>query len=365
VLEPVTGCLLIQVASKEPLEVVRLADRAGSGVVFTGAGAIEAIHAVRRHPWKRPLLADRRRYTGTARIRGTASFAPSWLAGQRDAGVTPVLTDSGYIGDGDVTALRAILRQAAEAGPDVTAVLPLHERWLHQDRATLIAEVTAHEAPVALVLEHAEDPLASSEAVAGLTELLRNAPSVALLGAGIAGLAALAFGAQWAAVGVRASLRSYPPAAREPGSMRQRRRWHPVPQEIVAAPVLSFSRIDTVVSAYAASGANPGWVCRCSSCHGRTPEWLASASALDADAHTVDVLLRHAERLRRRTPGPAREQAWRSLCLQALSHYDELGLAALGWRPPGVAAACAAASPKRSPNAEDQFRPHRKRRVPA
>ncbi len=181
VLEPVTGCLLIQVASKEPLEVVRLADRAGSGVVFTGAGAIEAIHAVRRHPWKRPLLADRRRYTGTARIRGTASFAPSWLAGQRDAGVTPVLTDSGYIGDGDVTALRAILRQAAEAGPDVTAVLPLHERWLHQDRATLIAEVTAHEAPVALVLEHAEDPLASSEAVAGLTELLRNAPSVALL----------------------------------------------------------------------------------------------------------------------------------------------------------------------------------------
>jgi len=363
--EPVAECLLIQVAAKEPFEVLRLADRPGSGVVFTGAGAIEAIQATRRHGWKRPLLADRRRYTGPARVRGTVGFAPSWLAGQRDAGVSPVLTDSGYVADGDVTALLAILGQAAEAGPDVTAVLPLHERWLHEGRATLIAEVIAHDVPVALVLERADDPLATAQAMAGLTDLLRSASSVALLGAGIGGLAALAFGAQWAAVGVRASLRSYRPADCEPGSPRRRRRWRPAPREIVAAPVLSFSPIDAVVSACAASGANVGWACRCSSCQGRTPEWLASAAALDADAHTVDVLLRHAERVRRHTPGPAREQAWRRQCRQALGRHDELGLAALGWQPSGVLMACAAFSSGHAPKAEDQIRARGRRRVPA
>lgn len=347
--DPVTDCLLIQVAAKEPAEVLRLADRAGSGLVFTGAGAIEAASAARRHGLEVPMLADRRRYAGATRVPGTARFVPSWLAGQRDAGMRPVLTDSGYIGQGDRAALRSVLRQAAKAGPDVTAVLPLQERWLREDRGTLIAEVTGHDVPVALVLEHPDDPLADPEAVAGLVELLHRAPSVALLGTGIAGLAALAFGATWAAVGVRGSLQRFTPAADGADSPPKRRRWRPAPQEIVAAPVLSFHPIGMVTSASAASGGNPAWACRCSRCHGRTPDWLASAPALDADEHTFDVLLRHAERLRRREAGPAREQAWRTQCRQAMAHYRDLGLAERGWRQPGVITAGAALTAHRAP----------------
>jgi hypothetical protein len=338
---PVAGCLLVQVAARESLDVLRLANRPGSGIVFTGAGAVEALHAARRQGFARPLLADRRRYAGAARTRGTAPFASSWLAGQRAADVSAVLTDSGYIGDGDLEALRAVLRQAAAAGPGVTAVLPLHQHWLVQrkDRRTLIAEVIDHDVPVAVVLEHRGDPLAARVAAAGLKDLLHAVPFVALLGTGVGAIAALASGARWAAVGVRPSLRQLPPTTSEEQAAPRKTRWRPAPTEIIAAPVLSFAPVADVVRAYQATPANPAWVCRCPSCHGRTPQWLGSASAFDANAHTFGVLLGEADRLRGHEPGPPRERAWRERCDEALSRYRELGLAALGWDPPRLASA--------------------------
>lgn len=334
---PVDGCLLVQAAAKESLDVVRLADRPGSGLVFTGAGAVEVVHAARRHGYRQPILTDRRRYAGAARIRGTAQFAPAWLTGQRDAGVTPVLTDSGYIGEGDLEALRAVLGQAADAGPDVTAVLPMHAHWLRQDRKTLIEEVGAHGVPVAVVFEHRSDPLATPGGVAGLIDLLRQAPSVALLATGVGALAALAFGARWAAVGVRSSLRHLRPVTSEEEATPKRARWRPAAPEIVATPVLSFASVAEVLraaEAVRAADGDAGWACPCSTCHGRTPQWLASASGLEANAHTFDVLLGHACRLLRRSPGPARERAWREVCRAALDRYHKLGLPGLGWEPP-------------------------------
>jgi hypothetical protein len=338
---PVAGCLLVQVAARESLDVLRLADRPGSGVVFTGAGAIEALHAARRQGFSRPLLADRRRYAGTARARGTAPFAPSWLTGQRAAGVSAVLTDSGYIGDGDLDALRAVLRQAADAGPDVTAVLPLHPHWLRKDRRILIEEVTGHGVPIAVVLEHRGDPLALPAAAAGMKDLLRAVPSVAMLGAGVGAVAALAFGARWAAVGVRPSLRLLQPVATEEQAAARKNRWRPAPAEIIAAPVLSFAPVAEVVRAYRASPGNRAWACGCPSCHGRTPQWLESASVFDANAHTFGVLLGEADRLRGHDSAAARQRAWRERCDEALSRYGELGLAALGWEPPRLASAWA------------------------
>ncbi|MGE5292307.1 MAG: hypothetical protein ACM3ML_35000 [Micromonosporaceae bacterium] len=339
--EPPAGRLLLQVAAKEPLDVVGLADTAGSGLVFTGGGAIEAVHAARRQGFSGPVLTDRRRYAGATRVRGTAPFAPSWLAGQREAGISPVLTDSGYIGDGDEEALRCVLRQAADAGPDVTAVLPLHAHWLRKDSPILITQIAAHEVPVALVLEHRSDPLAAPRAVAGLIGLLRRVPRVALLATGVGALAALAFGAAWAAVGVRRSLRHLLPATSEEEPAARRARWRPTAPEIVATPVLEFATVTAVVQAYLAAGKPSAWACRCASCHGRTPDWLENASAYDANAHNFDVLYGHADRLLRCDPGPPRQQAWRAECRAALDRYGELGLAELGWGPPRFLAAWA------------------------
>ncbi len=83
-----------------------------------------------------------------------------------------------------------------------------------------------------------------------------------------------------------------------------------------------------VVHAYEATRDNAAWACYCSSCRGRTPDWLSSGSVFDANAHTFDVLLGAADRPRGRD-GPAREQAWRTMRGEALDRYGELGLAAL------------------------------------
>jgi hypothetical protein len=354
------GGLLLQVAAKEPLDVLGLADREGGGLVFTGAGAIEAVHAARRQGFGRRMLTDRRRYAGATRVRGTAPLSAAWLAGQRDAGVSPVLTDSGYIGDADIDALRSVLRQAADAGPDVTAVLPLHAHWLRKDRKSLAAEIAAHGVPVALVLEHHGEPLASAAAAAGLAGILRARPGqAALLGAGAGALAALAFGASWAAVGVRRSLRQLHPMTSEEEPAPRGRRWRPAAPEIIATPVLSFAPVTDVMRAYSAASDKRAWACRCASCHGRTPDWLAQASAYEANAHNTGVLYDHAGRLMSCDPGPARQEAWRTECGRALQRYGELGLAALGWGQPRFLAAWAGEhASSASPDRHLDHRPH-------
>jgi hypothetical protein len=66
-----TDHLLVQAEPRDLPAVLQLADREGSGLVLTGKAAIEAC----RNPWRagfsRALLADRRRYAGKARCRGT------------------------------------------------------------------------------------------------------------------------------------------------------------------------------------------------------------------------------------------------------------------------------------------------------
>ena len=66
--------------------------------------------------------------------------------------------------------------------------------------------------PIALVLEHQKDPLSVLETVRGLVALIRQVPAVGLLCSDVSALGALAFGASWAAVGVRTSLRHLYPA---------------------------------------------------------------------------------------------------------------------------------------------------------
>jgi len=203
-----TDQLLVQ-AEPDDLDVVlKLADRDGGGLVLTGERAVEACKARWRGSFTRPVLVDRRRYAGRARRRGTEPLTDHWLSGQQEAGVTAVLSDSGYIGEGDGRALGSVLAQSAGAGSPVVAVLPLHISWLDAGLKKLTSEINEHGVPAALVLEHSGDPLGAQWAVKGLTKLLANAEvPVSMLCCDISGIGALAFGADWSAVGVRSRLR--------------------------------------------------------------------------------------------------------------------------------------------------------------
>lgn len=322
------GRLLVQATARD-LDVPRLADREGSGLVFSGEGAIAAARATRRRGFGRPVLVDRRRYAGNSRVRGTAPLSSRWLADQRDLDVAAVLTDSGYIGAGDEQALTSVLGQAAAAGGEVTAVLPLHMRWLRQDLKKLIFEIVHHEVPVALVLEHPKDPLGTRVAVSGLVELLRTEASVALLGGDVSALGAIAFGARWAAVGMRTNLRHlYPRTHPDRG-------WHPSgARSALVDAALSIVTVDRILAAWAAAPDAAVWRCPCGTCHERTLDWLQTASEVETNAHTFELLLDRRDELVRTEPGRPREEYWRERCRHALHLYDELGLEELGWDPP-------------------------------
>jgi hypothetical protein len=320
--------LFVQAAADDAADVLTLADRAGSGVVLSGSRSLRAAARLKKAAPNLPLLLDRRRYAGKNRASGTAAFDPRWLDEQRSLAVPRVLTDSGYIGSGDVGGLQAVLGRTVAAGSDVTAVLPIHPDWLRRDLSTFITEISTHAMPIAMVLEHRNDPLGILGTVRGLVTLLREVPSVGLLCSDVSALGALAFGASWAAVGVRTSLRHLYPA--DAGGFGPNTG---TPSALVD-PALALIKVDKIAAGWAATPDDPAWVCNCKICRGRTLDWLLYATAQEANEHTFELLLDRRDRLTSLPPGSLREQSWRAQCASAAFQYESLALVGVAWDVP-------------------------------
>jgi hypothetical protein len=318
--------LLVQASADAADIALSLANRSGSGVVLSGPQALTAGLRLANTGPAVPLLCDRRRYAGKSRVSGRAPFDSRWLDGQRRLNVPHVLSDSGYIGHGDLRALVTVLDQAVAAGDDVTAVLPIHTSWLRSDLTTFVSEISARHAPVALALEHRDDPLGVLETVHGLVTLIRQVPAVGLLCSDVSALGALAFGASWAAVGVRTSLRHLYPADGGFG------RSDGMPSALVD-PALALIKVGKIAAGWAATTDDPVWACGCTVCHGRTLDWLLSATAEQANQHTFELLLDRRDKLMN-LPGPLREQSWRAMCASAAFQYEALALAGVSWDVP-------------------------------
>ena len=319
--------LLVQASAGDVGDAAALADRAGSGVVVSGEGALEA--ADRLNQTGLAWLVDRRRYAGRGRVPGTATFDGRWLARQRDRGAALVLSDSGYIGQHDAASLRCVLSQAAAASSNVTAVLPLHADWFSTDLLVLQEEIVRFGVPVAIVLEHARDPLSVRKTLLGFTQLLTVPVPVGLLSSDVSALGALAFGAAWAAVGVRSSLRHLYPVKDKGGG-----RTSPLPSALVD-PALALIKVDKIAAGWAASQDDPAWVCDCTVCGGRTLDWMLAASPMEANAHTFERLLNRRDRLTSLMSGQDRRRSWRAQCRSAEFQYQALALVGVPWEVPG------------------------------
>ncbi|NUP03459.1 MAG: hypothetical protein HOW59_36605 [Nonomuraea sp.] len=281
--------LLVQVSTRDVYDALTLAGHPRSGLVFTGQAAHDAVRMARRHGYDGPLLADRRRYAGSARVRGTARLSPDWIADQVESGATAPLTDSGYIGRGDHEALHAVLEQAVRwAG--VIAVLPLHARWVAEDRAVLLRTVNDYGVPVALVVEDGPP--------------YRPVP-LPLLSAGAEALGALAYGAGWAAIGVREALRHLYPEPYEPHKARGGWRRGGARSAFVTER-LEFVPVERL---------GPD-TCGCPACRGRPLRHLADAEELVVNTHNTKTLHRLHTRLLRAAD---RERWWHTLSSQKLS----------------------------------------------
>lgn len=329
---------MVQCSVAESHSALMLADRPSTGVVLTGPRVkqreVRAFADVAGRAG-RPLLVDAAGYAGAARKLGSARFDPAWLRLQRDTGL-PVLSDSGYIGEGDEPALRSVLGQARAAG-DVIATLPLHAGWwLDPARGlpNLLDRVHDAGVPVALVLEHRDDPYGVRRTLRGVLALLQIGVPVLQLRCDVSGLGLLCHGAHAAAIGTSTSRRHLYPRSTSGGGGR------PASVATLVRDCLSFVTVERIAFAVAADPDNSLWTaCVCPSCKGRTLDTIAQAPeherASRAFGHAVHVLFELRDDLIGRATGPAaRQVSWREHCSSAVVRYSELHDSGQEWRRP-------------------------------
>lgn len=329
-LDRLRDALLVQCLSGDAVEALELADRPGTGLVVTTSRP-EDVWVFAGLADGRPLLVDAARYVGGQRLFAAEEFDRRWLGVQRAAGLA-VLTDSGYLADGDEKGLLSVLHRAADLaaawpGGDVVAMLAMHPRWLHPSGGLdrLLHHVAAVGVPIAVALEHPKDPLGVGATLHGMLALLAVGVPVIGLRGDVSGLGLLAHGAWAAAVGTRTRLRHLYPMARPGGG--------PPRTPSVATVVRELLAYVTVAKIAAAVQRNPDdslWQpCSCRACRARQLDWIARApdeatQQRAAFAHALETLFDLRDDLLGRPHRGDRQVSWQQHCSNALARYDQL-----------------------------------------
>lgn len=331
-LAEISGRLLIQCRPHQAHAAVTVARAWDAGLVLTGKALEPAVRALRDGGFAGPLLCDADRYSGGKRVSAATGVHPAWIRRQAGLGLLP-LTDSGYVAARNVTALRTVLRAAAQQQSLVVAMLPLAARWFATKAIceALVREINSFGVPVALAIEHSGDPFGVQRLVRWFLHLLATTTvPVILLRSDVAALGALCHGAHAAAVGTISALRhTYPKgprrAPRLPGV------------SAFVTPLLAYHRLETLETVFAKTpDLEQLWPCECPVCDGRTPAVLAAEEepATLAFLHSLHALLGLRADLRRvRTP-EAMASAWHEHCSHALHVHDQVAEIAPAWRAP-------------------------------
>ncbi|MGV9674331.1 hypothetical protein ACWDSJ_03530 [Nocardia sp. NPDC003482] len=277
--------------------------------------AKQAISYIQQANPRAAILLDASRYSGKNRGIGASCMTTDWINMQIKGGLRWALTDSGYIPANDLAALRAVLRWGAELTQVVTA-LPLAIQWLTNDHEALIAELTAADAPVALMLESDGDPLATKTAVSGLIAVLRCPVPVLLLRSDTSVLGALAHGAAAVSVGTKSALRHIYPITDGPGGFT------PPPAAYVPA-LLSYRRLNTIEDGITRNPELDLWKCDCTVCMGRSLEWIINHPYPETAAfeHSIAALAKQAQLLLAHPP-ESRGSEWKTMCAVAQANHE-------------------------------------------
>jgi hypothetical protein len=324
--------LFVQARAGEAGTVGQLAAEETVGAVFTGsnrAAARAAVTAFRMKCESAPVMLDASRYSGRNRTFAGQGVSGDWIKFQRQLGLPWQLTDSGYIGDGDVNGLTGLLDDTRRAGDGVFAVLPLASTWWTIGRnEQLIEEVSRRGVPVALVLEHPDDPFSAFRTVQGVLNLVRAVPApVLLLRSDTSGLGILANGGAAAAVGTASALRHLYPMPKKPGGGGGRG----ASISMLWTEGMSYRSVEKLTDAIAADPDDPHWNCMCYVCFGRSIEWILNSHSVHTDAyrHSVAALRTLV------TDIESGQASWHSLCLNAQwKAYEVAEMSGKSWEPP-------------------------------
>jgi hypothetical protein len=321
-----TGCLLTQA---EQADVVSLADvtgQPGGGLVVSGVDALKVIKYLQWRGYPAALLADRQLYKGKRRKLACQPFDPDWISQQRQLGLPAIIPDAGYVAEHDLVGLRSVLQRSAGITGAV-GLLALANWWMYGDGLRLLrAELRRTKVPVALVLEHRDDPLGAHRILRGVVELLRDGVTMLMLRCDVSALGLIAHGAVAAAYGSRTSIRHLYPVANGGGgngTARESAFWP-------TGTALHYR--DLLYDAVSASPHDPSWRCWCRICHGQRLDHLSTSLIEEVRQHNSASLLDLRAELAGIQPAN-RPQWWTHRCRDA-----ELAHAAVGAGP--VALAC-------------------------
>jgi hypothetical protein len=268
---------------------------------FATAKSVVSRHAIRVGSVDAVLL-DAQRYSGNRRIRGTQPQDLSWTAYQHSLGLAWALTDSGYIGEGDTAALHNTLMEGSRHAGRTLVALPLHNSWLGRRADELRQAIDEAGLPVALMVEHRDDPFGVRRTLDGLLEVLDSSVPIGLLRSDISAMGALANGAAVGAVGTTTSLRHIFPTS-DNG-------WHrPAKPAAVVPRALLYRQLDRIVEAVRADGDQTRWICMCTRCAGRTLDWIITAE--DAFLHSLSALAQLTHEV---LSSPDPRTTWREKC---------------------------------------------------
>jgi hypothetical protein len=312
-----TGHLLTQVEQADVLSHVAVTDRPGGGLVVSGADALKIIEYVQSvKGYREVLLADRQRYKGRRRKRAYEPFDAEWIRRQRNLGLPAIIPDSGYVAERDLQGLRLLLQRSKEVAGAV-ALLPLANWWMYGEGLTLLrAELRGADLPVALVLEHRDDPLGVLRILEGVVTLLRDGVTMLVLRCDVSAIGLIAHGALAAAYGSRTSIRHLYPMPQGSGGGGGGK-----PAESAFWPAgMALHYRDLLYDAVTASPDHPQWICACRVCRGGRLDRLATSSIEEVRQHSASSLLD----LRNQMAGVAtsdRPRWWTSRCRNAqLAH---------------------------------------------
>ena len=116
---------------------------------------------------------------------------------QRSLGMAAIVPDAGYVAERDLSGLRLVLSRSA-AVPGAVALLALANSWMRgEGLRLLLAELRDIDVPVALVLEHREDPLGVLRILQGVVALLRAGVTLLMLRCDVSAIGRTKSAYQW------------------------------------------------------------------------------------------------------------------------------------------------------------------------
>lgn len=276
------------------------------------------------------ILLDACLYAGPHRSFGHR-LSVDWIGYQHHTlGLPWACTNSWYVPGGSIRSLQRLFAQAAKLGPNVVLVLPLALTWMTGNLDALVELVKRYEIPIGLVLESHRDPIATKGVVTGLLRLIATEVPILLLRSDVAAVGALAFGAAASAIGTESRFRHlYPvqPPSDEDSQYGQR-------TSAVVGPLLTYKLLSIIERDYQRNATLPYWMCHCTTCRGRTVDWLTRANNTREAAfqHSIATLA-DITRTTLASLTPATQQArWRELCADAqAAHPQVLNANGNGW----------------------------------